>query len=308
MLNILSEKKIKVFIQYGKKVENSNLLQWGKQQRPFKVLISHMVQLTTWTLKCWSWVCFQGFLQLDKWSLCLLCRYSFVSNTSQTPPTLKAFRGIFSVGLLNWNSFLYIHQVCVCASSQSCLTLRDPMDCSLPISSVHGIVQARILQWVAISFSRGSSWPRDQTHFSLHCRWIPYHWATWEAHIPQMPFLVTPKSSRGDISCMAGRYKLALTLRTQGKRVPASPSRPSLTLLHLHVALKDRSYCLIESWQLQLNTKKSACSSANDILPAKLHKCTCALAAIKGRGGASRALGGRRGVGGCSDWHALCYI
>ena len=42
----------------------------------------------------------------------------------------------------------------------------DPMDCSLPGSSVHGILQAKILEWVAISFSRGSSQPRDQTHVS----------------------------------------------------------------------------------------------------------------------------------------------
>ena len=46
---------------------------------------------------------------------------------------------------------------------QSCLTLCDPMDCSLPGSSVHGIYQARVLEWIAASFSRGSSVPRDQT-------------------------------------------------------------------------------------------------------------------------------------------------
>ena len=50
--------------------------------------------------------------------------------------------------------------------TQSCPTLCDPMDCSLPGSSVHGIFQARILEEVAISFSRGSSWPRDQTWVS----------------------------------------------------------------------------------------------------------------------------------------------
>ena len=44
--------------------------------------------------------------------------------------------------------------------AQSCLTLCDPMDCSLPGSSVHGIYQAIVLEWIAISFSRGSSWPR----------------------------------------------------------------------------------------------------------------------------------------------------
>ena len=45
--------------------------------------------------------------------------------------------------------------------AQSCLTLCNPMDCSLPGSSTHGIFQARVLEWVAISFSRGSSQPRD---------------------------------------------------------------------------------------------------------------------------------------------------
>ena len=45
--------------------------------------------------------------------------------------------------------------------TQLCLTLCDPLDCSPPAASVHGILQARILEWVAISFSRGSSRPRD---------------------------------------------------------------------------------------------------------------------------------------------------
>ena len=53
----------------------------------------------------------------------------------------------------------------------------EPMDCSLPGLSVHGILQAKILQWIAISFSRGSSWPTDRT---LDRR-ILYHWATREA-------------------------------------------------------------------------------------------------------------------------------
>ena len=50
--------------------------------------------------------------------------------------------------------------------AQSCLTLCDPMDYSPPGSSVHGISQARILEWVAISLSRGSSQPRDRTQVS----------------------------------------------------------------------------------------------------------------------------------------------
>ena len=56
--------------------------------------------------------------------------------------------------------------VCVCVVTQSCLTLCDPMDCSPLGSSVHGIFQTRILEWVAISYSKGSSWPKDQTHVS----------------------------------------------------------------------------------------------------------------------------------------------
>ena len=55
------------------------------------------------------------------------------------------------------------------------------MDCSPPGSSVHGILQVRILEWVAISFSRGSSQPRDWTSVSCIGRQILYHWATWEA-------------------------------------------------------------------------------------------------------------------------------
>ena len=47
--------------------------------------------------------------------------------------------------------------------AQSCLTLCDPMDYNLPGFSIHGILQARILEWVAIPFSRGSFWPKDQT-------------------------------------------------------------------------------------------------------------------------------------------------
>ena len=56
--------------------------------------------------------------------------------------------------------------VCVCVRAQSCSTLSTSLACSPPGSSVHGISQASILEWVAISSSRGSSPPRDQTHIS----------------------------------------------------------------------------------------------------------------------------------------------
>ena len=56
--------------------------------------------------------------------------------------------------------------LCMCSVAQSCLTLRDPVDCNPPGSSVPGILQAKILGWVAMSSSRGSSRSRDQTHIS----------------------------------------------------------------------------------------------------------------------------------------------
>ena len=67
--------------------------------------------------------------------------------------------------------------------AQSYPTLCDPMDCSLPGSSVHGIFQERILEWVAISFSRGSFRPRDQTRVSHIVGRRFTVWATREVRI-----------------------------------------------------------------------------------------------------------------------------
>ena len=71
-------------------------------------------------------------------------------------------------------SFLYLYTLRVCVS-QSCPTLCDPMDCSPPHSSIHRILQARILEWVAIPFSRESSQTRDQTWVFCIGRWILWH-------------------------------------------------------------------------------------------------------------------------------------
>ena len=87
-------------------------------------------------------------------------------------------QGIFptqgsNLGLLHCRQFLYPLShlgsliLCCCSSvTKLCLTLCDPVDCSSPGSSIHGILQARILEWVAISFSRGSFQPRDRTWVS----------------------------------------------------------------------------------------------------------------------------------------------
>ena len=92
------------------------------------------------------------------------------------------------------NALSPLETVLKCESEvvQSCLTLCDPMICSLPGSSVHGLFQARVLEWISISFSRGSSLPRDWTEVSnVVCRCVTIR-ATREA--PET-FLLLNKSS-----------------------------------------------------------------------------------------------------------------
>ena len=71
--------------------------------------------------------------------------------------------------------------------TKSCLTLGNPMDYSPPGSSVHGILQERILEWVAIPFSRGSFQPRDQTQVSCTAGGFLTFWATRKASGPLYP-------------------------------------------------------------------------------------------------------------------------
>ena len=94
----------------------------------------------------------------------------------------------------------------MCSVAQLCLTLCDLMDCSPPGSSVHGIFQARILEWVVISYSRGSSLPKNWTRvsgISYTGRWILYHccsvakssltlWGLMDCSMPGFPVLHCP--------------------------------------------------------------------------------------------------------------------
>ena len=77
--------------------------------------------------------------------------------------------------------------MCLCAKGlQLCPTFCDSMDCGPPDSSVHGILQARVGDWVAIAYSGRSSWPRDQTYVSsVSCsgRQVLYRWAVREVFI-----------------------------------------------------------------------------------------------------------------------------
>ena len=86
--------------------------------------------------------------------------------------------------------------------AQPCLTLCNPMDCSLPGSSVHGILQARILEWLAIPFSRGSSQTRDWTQVSRIAGRFYTVWATRETQNMKMEVLgIEPR-----ISCVLSLY------------------------------------------------------------------------------------------------------
>ena len=100
--------------------------------------------------------------------------------------------GFYECFKITWKEYMWIYRyarickykdMCMCdsvvelcaKSLQLCLTLCDPLDCRPPGSSVHRILQARILEWVVKPFSRVSPWPRDQTWVSPHCRQILCH-------------------------------------------------------------------------------------------------------------------------------------
>ena len=128
------------------------------------------------------------------------CSSAELEPEKESCPILSDMKCRFLKEIVLWKRiYLYIH-ICMCVFidtyvythvytqmythvcvliTQSCLTLCDPMNCSPPGSSVHGISQARKLELAAISFSRGSSWPRDQIHVSFIDSWILYHWTTW---------------------------------------------------------------------------------------------------------------------------------
>ena len=110
--------------------------------------------------------------------------YSFKIHTNLLSSDLEK---IPLITRLKFLLFICIHMLFV-GLLLSCVRLFcDLIVCSSPDSSVHGMFKARILEWVAISFSRGSFWSRDRTCFScVSCtgRWILYHCAIWEATFP----------------------------------------------------------------------------------------------------------------------------
>ena len=125
--------------------------------------------------------------------------------------------------------------LCVCMLSHfSRVWLCNPMACSLPGSSFHGIVQARIQEWVAISSSRGSCLPWDQTcvsHISCIGRWIVYHYATWEASASGLALTETT-SNRGSLQTSDSvylRFNLWPQQTLPSSAISPSPTSPGLT-------------------------------------------------------------------------------
>ena len=125
-------------------------------------------------------------------------------------------------------------------AARSCPTLCDPRDCSLPVSSVHGILQARVLEWVAILSSRGSSRPRDWTQPSCFCLLLVllpfglYPTGVWELCI-----CVTASSILLHVSLLL----LLLLSRFSRVRLCATPETAA------HQALPSLGFSRQERWQ-----------------------------------------------------------
>ena len=100
-----------------------------------------------------------------------------MNSLRQRKPMHKVTEAIreLQVNWFEWTECIYTYICCLVA--KSCTTLCDTMDCSPLGSSVRGISQVKTLEWIAISFWRGSSQPRDQTLTSCISKRILYHWA-----------------------------------------------------------------------------------------------------------------------------------
>ena len=98
--------------------------------------------------------------------------------------------------LLGWFCIFIRHWKVKVKVAQLCPTLCDPMDCSHPGFSVYGILQARILEWVAVPFSRGSALPRDWTGVSCIAGRFFTSWATREALYLSLGLVKTEEKGR----------------------------------------------------------------------------------------------------------------
>ena len=135
----------------------------------------------------WIWKKLCWVLRSIPHQLCL-CHEGFqrvLIKCASCQDTMECINKMINNDLLLRICCLFLSRECMCACSVTQLspTLCSPVSCSLLGASVRGISQARTLEWVAISFSRVSSWPRDHTRPSCTGRQILYPWAAWEAPI-----------------------------------------------------------------------------------------------------------------------------
>ena len=154
--------------------------------------------------------------------------------------------------ILDWSSLVFFSApfwrsisvgMCqsACVHAQLCPTLCDPMDCSPPGSSVHGILQTRILEWVAMPLSKESSWSRDQSHIScVSC--IAGRFFTWQAKMHSFSFQFLSQTYfksyktflltlfEGKETCCSTDFRLGAACPLPGRGRPG-PCRPHTSIL-----------------------------------------------------------------------------
>ena len=131
----------------------------------------------------------ENSLNRPNWTEMIILKSILNSECSDTCIHTHMFNALLSVRVC----------VCVCLTTQMCSTLSSPMDCSSPGFSVHGISQARILEWVAIFYFRRSSQPRNWTPVDSIGRWTLNHWAIWEISFLFFGILVKTKKADGNL-------------------------------------------------------------------------------------------------------------
>ena len=159
------------------------------QEMPFLTTLSRRDSLPASTYPCVRLFHHSILSSSEHWQLPL--EYKRVGTRTRQQPGRRRMMGRFwtmehrdQCGSLPASATLLSMSVCA-KSLQSCLALCDLMDCSLPGSSVHGILQARILEWADMPYSRGSF----QSSISCNSRWVLYHQRHWGSSVSVGLFL-----------------------------------------------------------------------------------------------------------------------
>ena len=159
-----------------------------------------------------------GFIKLMKVTEILrFNKQNWIQAANYSSSTLRQFSPVITCGHLHhWPHYLSLSEfipfsLCLRSLTQSCLTLCDPMDWNPPGSPVRGILQTRILEQVAIFYSRGSSCPRVQTRIScISSTGRRIRWATREARLCVWPLCFVSLASWAGISFRETSFCLVL--------------------------------------------------------------------------------------------------